>query len=106
MNSVRFIWSLATDHFSYKAVYSVLLIMQIVLCFTMTFVDESPALFGVWVSLILFCEGGHFTMVPNVLKKIFGGENGTALYGIAFSFSGICSILIVILQTEILTSDP
>jgi len=60
----------------------------------------------VWVSLILFCEGGHFTIVPNVLKKIYGSENGTALYGIAFSYSGISAILIVILQTVLLTDDP
>lgn len=102
-NAIRFIWSLATDYFSYKSVYTVLLLMQIVLCFTMVLVDDSPALFAIWVSLILFCEGGHFTMVPNVLKKIYGAENGTALYGIAFSFSGISAILIVILQTELLT---
>lgn len=54
----------------------------------------------------MLCEGGHFTLMPNVIKKIYGSENGTALYGIAFSFSGIASILIVILQTTILTDDP
>ena len=26
-NSIRFIWSMATDHFSYKVVYAVLLVM-------------------------------------------------------------------------------
>ena len=54
---------------------------------------------------MLLCEGGHFTLVPNVLKKIFGGDKGTALYGILFSYSGICSIIMVVLQTEFLTQD-
>ena len=51
---------------------------------------------------MLLCEGGHFTLLPNVLKKIYG-EKGTALYGIAFSYSSICGVLIVILQSLILT---
>ena len=67
----------------------------------MPLVADSEGLYAVWISLILFCEGGHFTLVPNVLKKIYG-ERGTALYGIAFSYTGICSILIVILQTKLL----
>jgi len=54
----------------------------------------------------MLCEGGHFTMVPNVLKKIFGADNGTALYGIAFSYSGISSILITVLQGVVLNDNP
>ena len=105
-NSIRFVWSLGTDHFPYKLVYGILLILQITLVFTIPFIDESKGLFPVWVSGIMLCEGGHFTLMPNVIKKIYGSENGTALYGIAFSFSGIASILIVVLQTTILTDDP
>ena len=71
----------------------------------MPLVAESEGLYAVWISLMLFCEGGHFTLVPNVLKKIYG-ERGTALYGIAFSYTGICSILIVILQSYLLGDKP
>ena len=95
MNSIRFVWSFATDHFSYKTVYSVMLVMQIVLDFTIPLVAENDVFFAIWVALLLLCEGGHFTIVPNVLKKIYG-EKGTALYGILFSYSGICAILMVI----------
>lgn len=83
-----------------------MLIMQIALCFTMSLIDKNKGTYAVWVSAVLLCEGGHFTLVPNVLKKIYGAENGTQLYGIAFSYSSIAAILIVILQTEILTEDP
>ena len=72
----------------------------------MSFVDESPALYAVWVSLIMFCEGGHFTMVPNVLKKIFGGDYGTALYGIAFSYTSLSAVLIIFLQGLLLNDNP
>ena len=100
-NSIRFVWSMATDYFSYRLVYGIMLVIQIALDFTIPLVAESEGLYAVWISLMLFCEGGHFTLVPNVLKKIYG-ERGTALYGIAFSYTGICSILIVILQTQLL----
>ena len=52
----------------------------------------------------MFCEGGHFTLLPNVLKKIYG-EKGTALYGIAFSYTGVCALLILILQHFWLDSE-
>ena len=100
-NSIRFIWSYATDHFSYKVVFGVLLVMQIILDFTIPLVAESSGLYAIWISLLLLCEGGHFTLVPNILKKIYG-EKGTALYGIAFSYTGICSIMIVVLQSYVL----
>lgn len=95
-SSVRFVWSYATDYYSYKVVYAVLLIMQIVLDFTTPLVAENSVLYFVWITVILFCEGAHFVLVPNVLKKIYG-EKSTLLYGIMFSYTGICSILIVVL---------
>ena len=52
---------------------------------------------------MLLCEGGHFTLVPNVLRKIYG-EKSTALYGYLFSYTGICSVLMIVLQGEFLGS--
>ena len=92
-NAIRFLWSFATDFFSYKLVYGILLVLQIVIDFTVPLVAENKYLYAIWISLMLFCEGAHFVLVPNVLKKIFG-ERGTQLYGIAFSFNGLASIII------------
>ena len=97
MNASRFLWSMLTDYFSYKVIYGILLTMQIILNFTVPQVADSNALYAIWIALMLLCEGGHFTLVPNVLKKIYG-EKGTTLYGICFSYSSICAIIIVILQ--------
>lgn len=69
----------------------------------MPHVTGSAGLFALWVCLILLCEGGHFTLVPNILKKVYGGERGTALYGIMFSYTSIAAILMFILQIELLT---
>ena len=43
--------------------------------------------------------------MPNVLKKVFGPEKSTALYGIMFSFSGTMSIVLALMQTAILTTE-
>ena len=71
-NSSRFIWSWATDYLPYRFVYSILLLLQIFANFTVKFVAMNKVLYTVWISLMLLCEGGHFTLVPNVLKKIYG----------------------------------
>lgn len=52
-----------------------------------------------------FCEGGHFTLVPNVLKKIYGKEYGTQLYGVLFTYTSITSVLMIVLQAELLTDQ-
>ena len=95
-NSSRFIWSWATDYFPYRAVYSLLLIIQICANFTIKLVAQNHTLFAVWISMMLLCEGGHFTLVPNVLKKIYG-QRATELYGFLFSYTGVCAISLIFL---------
>ena len=40
-NSIRFVWSFMTDYLSYKLVYAILLIMQIVLNFTIPLISSN-----------------------------------------------------------------
>ena len=89
-------WSWATDYLPYRLVYSILLLTQIVTNFTIKFVAKNRALYAIWISLMLLCEGGHFTLVPNVLKKIYG-EKATELYGYLFSYTGLCAIFLILL---------
>ena len=105
MNSFRFLWSWGTDYASYKLIYGILLVLQIVLNFTIPLVAESEGLYAVWISLLVFCEGAHFTLVPNVLKKIFGGERGTEIYGILYSYVSVMAIIQIFMQNAILTTE-
>ena len=100
-NSSRFIWSWATDYLPYRIVYSVLLLLQIFANFTIKMVAKNEVLYAVWISLMLLCEGGHFTLVPNVLKKIYG-QRATELYGYLFSYTGVCAIAMILLQDAFL----
>lgn len=55
----------------------------------------------VWICLALYCEGGHFTLVPNILKKIFG-DQATSLYGITLTYTGLTSLIMIgLLETSL-----
>lgn len=99
--SLRFVWSAILDYLPYRLIYGVLLIMQIVLACTMVFAINDQATYLIWICLALFCEGGHFTIVPNTVKKIFG-DQATSLYGIILTYTGFASLtLIALLETEL-----
>ena len=44
--------------------------------------------------MMLFTEGGHFTIMPNAIRTIYG-ESATAIYGIVFSFTGTANMMIL-----------
>ena len=95
-NAGRFLWGFALDRYSYKRVYGILLVVQIFLNFTIFAVCHSGFFYLVWVCAFMFCEGGHFVLAPNILKKIFG-EKATQLYGFFFSYAATCSLIMIIL---------
>jgi len=103
-NSLRFIWSAFLDKYSYKVVYGTLLCIQILLALSIKLAVTNKIFYAIWVCLALFCEGGHFTLVPNILRKIFG-DQATSLYGIAFSYTGLNSLLMVGLLLTSLGTD-
>ena len=92
----RFFWSWLIDHYSFKFSYTIILVMQILLCFTFEYVKEYKVGFFIWVCLLIWTEGGHFTNLPTVCSKIFG-DQAAMVYGIAFSFCGLTNLLAIIL---------
>ena len=44
---------------------------------------------------MIFTEGGHFTLVPNVLRIIFGEKSASIIYGVVFSFTGVAQVIII-----------
>ena len=103
-NALRWVWSWMLDYYNYKQVYGILLVSQIFLNFTITFVSKNTWLYGVWIILFMFSEGGHFTLVPNMLKLIYG-SSATQLYGVFFSYISLCAICMIMLQNAFLVSD-
>jgi len=92
--ALRFTWSAALDKSTYKVVYGTLLVFQIILSATMVFAANDRWMFATWVCLTIYCEAAHFTLIPNILKKIYG-EQAAALYGIMLTYTGVCSLILL-----------
>ena len=101
--TIRFIWSGLLDTYSYRKVYGALLCVQIVSGICIVLFSHIKWVYAFFYSMILFCEGGHFTLVPNILKQIFGPK-ATQLYGFAFSYTGFTSLLLLGLQMTFLSA--
>ena len=77
-------------------IYSVLIGLQTILCamFYIQAVRENKIAEVFLICLTYFCEGGHFTLVPTICRKLYGKE-GSRIFGWAFSFIGIASLLMI-----------
>ena len=91
-NGMRFIWSALLDKFPYKVVYGTLLVIEIIIGFTIPFVVDYKWLYAIWVCLAYLCLGGHFTLVPNELKQLFGPKT-TQLYAYMYTYAGIAGVV-------------
>lgn len=101
---MRFIWSAMLDYLPYKVVYGILLTVEIIVGATYPSIINDEYLVGIWICLGYWCLGGHFTLVPNEMKKVFG-DNTTQLYSYFYTYGGITGIVEVILQICVMTPD-
>jgi len=88
---IRFVWSYLVDRYSYKFAYSIILCMNIVFGLTLVLVSNSKPLYLIWVSVLVWAEGAHFSLLPTVIAKIFG-SHAPLVYGVAFSFVAVANI--------------
>lgn len=95
-NGMRFIWSALLDHYSYKVVYGTLLVLEIALGLSYPSIIDNKWLTTVWICLGYWCLGGHFTLVPNEMKKVFGGST-TQLYSYLYTYCGVTGVVECIL---------
>jgi len=102
-NAARFFWSGMLDRFSYRWVYGSLLLLEMVFGVVIVITRKSPIMYTLSYCVIMFCEGGHFTLVPNILKQIFGSK-ATQLYGFGFSYTGMCAVIQILVQNAFLNS--
>jgi predicted MFS family arabinose efflux permease len=105
---LRFLWSGLLDYkFTYKQVYCTLCSVQFfcaLLLYPVTVSNIRP-LFFIVVCISIFCEGGHFALVPSHCGYIFGAELGIQVYSFIFSCFGLSSLTGSILAKFII-KDP
>lgn len=73
-----------------------MILVQLILSFVMSTAVKSKPAYAVCVCVAFFCEGGHFTLVPAMYKKLFG-EEGARVFGVGFSFIGVASLFQLLL---------
>ena len=98
LGSLRFLWSLVLDRSTYSKVYGSLVLLQLVCGSMITHSVNNPEFYGLLVSLIVFCEGGHFVMLPAHCASVFEtAEIGLRAFGYMFSCFGtscLCGVLV------------
>lgn len=82
----RSFWANLIDRFSYKIVFSALLILQIVIGFTIDLIKEYKILYLLWVAMSFFTLGGYFSMTPTICAKMYGNKTGGQVYSVVFIF--------------------
>jgi len=96
MGGLRWVWSYMYDKTSFKLTYGVLLVLQIVLSGVISFTNSSKPAYFICVCLSLFCEGGHFTLSPAIMRTIFG-KKASDVYGVLLIYPGVANIISSIL---------
>ena len=90
---LRFIWSAAMDKYkSYKLIYAILIVLAAFLAFTLELVRGNKTLYMIWICLTIFCEGGHFSLIPTVVPKLFGAQ-APRIYGFLLVFNGFVALI-------------
>ena len=67
-------WGTAQDHLGFFTVYSSILGIQMIVCFTIVLVAANKALYAVWLALTFICEGSHYVIFPALASYIYGAE--------------------------------
>lgn len=94
--SLRFLWSVLLDlNFTYQQVYGTLCALQLV-CASLIFYAASNGyryLFLILMAVSMFCEGGHFVLLPSHCAQLFGSsKRGVQAFSMLFSCFGLSSL--------------
>ena len=67
----------------------------------MIFVDKNWYTYALWVWLLMFCEGGNFTLLPNIMNRIFGSK-AISVFGFFGSYISVVGLLQIALNDFLL----
>ena len=98
---LRFCWSWFMDHhYSFVQVYATMLFIQIAAGLTIKWATQSRTLYALWVCMMMLTEGGHFTVIPNAIKQIYGEGAASKVYAILITYTGLCSFVIIFIVSS------
>ena len=95
---LRFIWAFIMQKLSYKVVYSLMLITQIVCCVTIKWSVKNKLSYMITIWIMMWWEGGHFTTLPTVCGTLYG-QRGYQVFSVIFVNFGLSSLAgIIVVQ--------
>ncbi len=63
----------------------------------MIFMDKNWYTYAEWVWLMMFCEGGNFTLLPNIMNRIFGSK-AISVFGFFGSYISVVGLVQIALN--------
>ena len=96
------IWGQMMDYTSFKFVYRVVMIIQLICCGTISFFCEVKIAYLLIVCFSLACMGGHYALFPTVTVNTMGLSKGPEIYGLLFYSFGVASMLTIVYVKVIL----
>ena len=107
--SLRFLWSILLDYgYTYQQVYGLLVTTQFLCSNFIVYAanSQNKPLFLIIVSISIFCEGGHFVLLPSHCATVFGSnKRGVQAFSFMFSCFGFSSIFGGLLTNYILKNE-
>lgn len=91
--SSRIFWASLLDKYGFKAIYMIMLFIQLVSSLFIYSARTNTFLYCVFVCLTFLCEGGHFSTFPAAAVKIYGIEEAGKIFTISFFAVPLSSLL-------------
>lgn len=110
--SLRFFWSLMLDlGFTYQQVYGTLCFVQLICASQLFQTAQQGNKYGFLrlMAISMFCEGGHFVLLPSHCAQVFGSsKRGVKAFSLLFSCFGMCSLSggLISARLQEWTDDP
>lgn len=80
------------DKFGFKVLMFSITVIEIIISATLYFSVSITIVYIISVLLISACIGGNFAILSPTFNKVFGLEDGPAMYGLTGNFIGLASI--------------
>ena len=70
--SFRYVWGQVMDKLNFQITCLIIITIQTILISTLYYIAAVKALYLIWISLIVCCEGGFFSVYPTIMARIYG----------------------------------
>lgn len=96
--TMRPLWGMFFDKTSFRFVYLVILVTQIIMCVTFPEVSKYKPAFLIWLVILFVCSGGHFTLLAPTAVRIYSRATGGKVYSFFIIAMGLASMCVYFIQ--------